>query len=122
MKKNRLCITILRWPLDCIHKAVPKEFTVEIRFRLNLEKRIEFLQSSESLICCEGDGHIRTTVFEDPDQPGLMVWCSVWSDRDKLNAYLEAARFKVLMGGIRALGTRVRLQVGESDDEKVLPG
>lgn len=122
MKKNRLCISIPLWPLDCIHKVVPKEFTVEIRFRLNLEKRIEFLQSSESLICCEGDGHIRTAVFEDPDQPSLMVWCSVWSDRDKLNAYLEAARFKVLMGGIRALGTRVRLQVGESADEKVLPG
>jgi quinol monooxygenase YgiN len=100
---------------------VPNRFTIEIRFRLNLEKRIEFLQSSESLICCEGDGHIRTTVFEEPDQPGLMVWRSVWSDRDKLNAYLDGARFKVLMGGIRALGTRVRLEVGELPDEKVLP-
>lgn len=93
---------------------MPKWFAIEIRFRLNPDKRIEFDQSSESLICCEGEGHVRTTVFEEPDQPELMVWCSEWSDMDKLNAYLEGTRFKVLMGGIRALGTRVRLRVGES--------
>ncbi len=100
---------------------MPNRFTIEIRFRLNRDKRVEFAQSSESLICCEGDGHIRTTVFEEPGPPGLMVWCSVWSDREKLNAYLDGARFKVLMGGIRTLGTRVSLQVGESPEEKVLP-
>jgi hypothetical protein len=88
-------------------------FVIEIRFRLNPDKRIEFDQSSEDLICCEGPGHLQTKVTERPGNAGLVVWTSEWSDRDKLNAYLDGDRFKVLMGGLRTLGTRISLQVGE---------
>lgn len=92
---------------------MPQRFVIEIRFRLNPEKKLEFAQSSEDLICCEGPGHIKTNVFEQSGHSGLVIWKSEWSDRDKLNAYLDGERFKVLMGGIRTLGTRVSLQVGE---------
>jgi len=89
-------------------------FVIEITFRLNPDKRLEFEQSSEGLICCEGPGHVRTRVLEHSGHSGLVVWTSEWSDRDKLNAYLDGERFKVLMGGLRTLGTRISLQVGES--------
>jgi hypothetical protein len=88
-------------------------FVIEITFRLNPDKKLEFAQSSEDLIRCEGPGHIRTKVLEQSGHPGLVIWRSEWSDRDRLNAYLDGERFKVLMGGIRTLGTRVSLQVGE---------
>ncbi len=88
-------------------------FVIEVRFRLNPEKRLEFDQSSEDLICCEGPGHLQTKVSEVSGRTGLVVWTSEWSDRDQLNAYLEGNRFKTLMGGLRALGTRISLQVGE---------
>jgi hypothetical protein len=90
-----------------------QRFVIEITFRLNPDKKLEFEQSSEDLICCEGPGHIKTKVLEGSGHTGMVVWTSEWSDRDKLNAYLDGERFKVLMGGIRTLGTRVSLQVGE---------
>lgn len=92
---------------------MPGRFAIEVRFRLNPDKRMEFDQSSEDLICCEGPGHIKTKVFEPAGHSGVVVWTSEWSDRDKLNTYLDGERFKVLMGGLRALGTRISLQVGE---------
>jgi quinol monooxygenase YgiN len=92
---------------------VPGRFIVEVKFRLNPDKKMEFEQSTEDLICFEGPGHVNTRVLEPPGQAGLVTWTSEWSDRDKLNAYLDGNRFKVLMGGLRALGTRVSLQVVE---------
>jgi hypothetical protein len=88
-------------------------FVIEITFRLNPDKKLEFEQSSEDLIRCEGPGHIRTKVLEQSGHPGLVIWRSEWSDRNRLNAYLDGERFKVLMGGLRTLGTRISLQVGE---------
>ena len=104
--------------MGCHYRAMTGRFVIEIRFRLNPDKRIEFDQSSEDLICCEGPGHIQTKVSEVPGHTGLVVWTSEWSDRDKLNAYLDGDRFKVLMGGLRALGTRISLQVGELTGDK----
>jgi quinol monooxygenase YgiN len=92
---------------------MPGRFIVEVKFRLNPDKKMEFEQSSEDLVCFEGPGHVNTKVVEPPSHAGLVIWTSEWSDRDKLNAYLEGDRFKVLMGGLRALGTRISLQVVE---------
>jgi quinol monooxygenase YgiN len=92
-------------------------YVIEITFRLNPDKRLEFEQSSEDLICCEGPGHVKTKVLEPTGHARLVVWTSEWSDRDKLNAYLDGERFKVLMGGLRTLGTRISLQVGEFQAE-----
>jgi hypothetical protein len=92
---------------------VPGRFIVEVKFRLNPDKKIEFAQSSEELICFEGPGHVNTKVLEPPSRAGLVTWTSEWSDRDKLNAYLVGDRFKVLMGALRTLGTRISLQVVE---------
>ena len=96
---------------------MPRRFIIEIRFRLNPDKRLEFEQSSEDLICCEGPGHVKTKVLESSGHTGLVVWTSEWSDRERLNAYLDGDRFKVLMGGLRAVGERISLQVGESPAE-----
>jgi quinol monooxygenase YgiN len=95
-------------------------FVIEITFRLNPDKRLEFEQLSESLICSQGQGHVRTKVLEKSSHTGTVVWTSEWSDRDKLNTYMDGERFKVLMGGLRTLGTRISLQVGESPVEDLL--
>jgi hypothetical protein len=43
--------------------------------------------------------HNSGKVLEPSGHAGLVVWRPEWSDRDKLNAYLDGERFKVLDGG-----------------------
>jgi len=88
---------------------MPERFVFEVELRLNPDKKMEFQQSSEDLVRFEGPGHLQTKVVEAPGPEGLVIWTSQWSDRDKLNAYQESDRFKVLMGGLRALGARISL-------------
>ena len=77
---------------------------LEIEFTLRHGKRREFNRSIEDLRSLEGDGHIRTCVFEDREEPGHMLWASDWTSRLKLEEYLHSESFGVLLGGLRVLG------------------
>jgi quinol monooxygenase YgiN len=78
---------------------------LEIEFKLKPGKRREFARSFEELICHEGEGHVKTTVFEDREEPGHMIWVASWSSRESLEAYLKGEQFGVLIGGLRILSS-----------------
>jgi len=77
---------------------------LEIEFALKPGKRREFNRSLEDLRSQEGHGHIRTTVYEDREEPGHMIWVADWACRQALDDYLSSDAFGVLMGGLKVLG------------------
>jgi quinol monooxygenase YgiN len=78
---------------------------LEIEFTLKPGKRREFSRSFEDLLCHEGEGHIKTTVYEDREEPGHMIWVADWTNRDTIEAYMRSEEFGVLIGGLRVLST-----------------
>lgn len=78
---------------------------LEIEFTLKPGKRREFTRSFEDLICHEGEGHVKTTVYEDREEPGHMIWTATWTSRGALEQYLRSEDFGVLLGGLRVLST-----------------
>jgi quinol monooxygenase YgiN len=78
---------------------------LEIEFTLKPEKRREFNRSVEDLRSLEGEGHLRTAVYEDRELTGHMIWISDWRDRTTLNVYIQSDSFRVLLGGLTVLGT-----------------
>lgn len=91
---------------------------LEIDFTLKSGKRREFNRSLEDLRSLEGEGHIRTTVFEDREEPGHILWVADWTNKTKLEEYLRSDGFGVLLGGLRVLGNLTRCRV--VDDAGVL--
>lgn len=78
---------------------------LEIEFVLKTGKRREFVRSLEGLHSHEGIGHLRTVVFEDCEEPGHLIWIADWTSRAALEEYIESDEFRVLLGGLRVLGT-----------------
>lgn len=78
---------------------------LEIEFTLKPGKRREFTRSFEDLNCHEGEGHVKTTVYEDREEPGHMIWTATWTSRGTLELYLHSEHFGVLVGAIRVLST-----------------
>jgi quinol monooxygenase YgiN len=78
---------------------------LEIEFSLKPGKRREFSRSFEDLICHEGEGHVKTSVFEDREEPGHMIWVATWGSRGALEQYLRSSEFGVLIGGLKVLST-----------------
>jgi quinol monooxygenase YgiN len=76
---------------------------LEIEFSLKPGKRREFTCSLEDMLCHEREGHIKTTVYEDRDEPGHMMWVADWANRKALEEYLRGEEFGVLIGGLRVL-------------------
>ena len=82
-----------------------RDCLLEIDYHLRAEKRREFTQSASSLIQCEGEGHLRTVIYEDRDEPDHILWVEEWMHRDQLDRYLSTDGFLALLGGLKALGT-----------------
>ncbi len=82
-----------------------KPCSIVIEFTLKPGKRREFSRSFEDFIGHERDGHIRTTVFEDREEPGHMVWMADWQDRAPAEEYLHSEQFGILLGAIRVLSS-----------------
>lgn len=78
---------------------------LEIEFVLKPGKRREFIRSFQGLQGHEGEGHVRSTIFEDSEEPGHLIWIGEWTSRITLDAYMRGDRFGVLLGGIRVLGS-----------------
>ncbi len=91
--------------------GVAKTCCLEIEFTLKPGKRREFARSFEDLICHEGEGHIKSTVFEDRDEPGHMIWIGAWSSRSALEAYMHSRQFRVLIGGLKVLSSQANCRV-----------
>lgn len=79
--------------------------SLEIEFTLKPGKRREFTRSFEHQICDEGEGHIKTTVYEDREEPGHMIWIASWASREALERYMRTDEFGVLIGGLRILSS-----------------
>lgn len=94
--------------------------SLEIEFTLKPGKRREFSRSAEELICLAGEGHVKTTVFEDRDEPGHMVWVAAWASREALESYIRSDRFSVLIGGLKVLSTGTNCRVVDEVQQAVL--
>lgn len=84
---------------------------LEIEFTLKDGKRREFNRSIEDVRGIEGDGHVRTSIFEDREEPGHILWASYWSDRGKLENYLRSESLGVLFGALRVLAIMERCRL-----------
>lgn len=85
--------------------------SLEIEFTLKPGKRREFARSFEDLICHGGEGHIKSTIFEDREEPGHMMWVELWSSRESLEAYMRGESFGVLIGGLRVLSSQTECRL-----------
>lgn len=91
-------------------------YRLEIEFILRPGKRREFSRSFEDLIRHEGEGHIKTNVYEDRDEPGHLLWIATWNRRDSLDAYVSSDEFGVLIGGLKTLSSQTQCRlVGDLD-------
>jgi quinol monooxygenase YgiN len=93
--------------------ATTESCYLEIEFTLKPGKRREFARSVEDQIGQEGDGHIKTTIYEDWEEPGHMIWMASWTTRAALEAYMLSQEFGVLIGGLKVLSTRASCSIVE---------
>ena len=84
---------------------------LEIEFILKPGKRREFSRWFEDLICHEGEGHIKTTVYEDREEPGHMIWVANWTNGEALEKYIRGEEFGVLIGGLRVLSNQANCKL-----------
>lgn len=78
---------------------------LELEFMLKPGKRREFRRSFEGVELEMAEGHVRTTIYEDIEEPGHMFWVAEWVSRAHAERYLAGDRFGVLLGGLRVVGT-----------------
>ena len=78
---------------------------LEIEFVLKPGKRREYTRFTEELRGSEGAGHLRSAAYEDLEHPGHILRISEWESLRALECYLRGDRFRVMVGGIRVLGT-----------------
>ncbi len=78
---------------------------LEIDCRIPSEKHFEFTQSAASLTPKVGEGHAKTVVYQDFDDPDHILWVEEWSTRELLDQYLLTEGFSALLGGLKTLGT-----------------
>ncbi len=79
---------------------------LEIEFVLSAQKRREFAQSLD-LLTGTGQGFVRRSVYIERDEPERILWVEEWTTLQMLEAHLETATFKALVGGLRILGNVV---------------
>lgn len=82
-----------------------RECLLEIDCRIRPEKRREFTLSADSLNRTEGEGHLRTVIYEDRDESDHILWVEEWTARELLDRYLASDTFAALLGGLKTLGT-----------------
>ena len=86
------------------HPAVGNtNFLLEIDFRLNPLKQVEFnhhLNGLRRYSACD----LGPAVYENIDSPGNLLFVFGWTKRTVLDAYLDSDTFRVLVGGMETLG------------------
>ncbi|MBI4889530.1 MAG: antibiotic biosynthesis monooxygenase [Acidobacteria bacterium] len=99
-----------------------KPCSVVIEFTLKPGKRREFSRAFEDLIGHQRDGHIRTAVFEDREEPGHMVWIADWNDSATAAEYLRSEQFGILLGAVRVLSSDASCRlIAESQNPQDFP-
>jgi quinol monooxygenase YgiN len=93
--------------------------SLEIEFTLKPGKRREFAQSFGELVGHEVDGQIKSTVFEDREEPEHMVWVARWKSRQTLEKFMKGKQFAILVGGLKVLSVSTVCQL--IDEERDAP-
>jgi quinol monooxygenase YgiN len=93
-------------------------YLLEIDCQLRSENRREFTLSSMSLMQHTGEGHRRTVIYQDRDQPDHVLWVEEWNDAESVNKYLASEGFLALQGALKTLGSISACRVVEMGDSE----
>lgn len=80
---------------------------LEIRIDIAPGKRLEFLQTADTLLeqnPAEGTRCVDRGVFEQHGVPNQFLWHEEWEDSASLDARLASSDFRTLLGALRVLG------------------
>jgi len=78
---------------------------LELRIRIEPDKRTEFLQMREML-----QGRVRPEdcvyqkIYEEVDGSNRFLWMERWKERASLDDYMESEDFRMLLGAVEVLG------------------
>jgi hypothetical protein len=81
--------------------------------RIPPDKRLEFTQSTQSLLRGEESPFRRTLVLQDIDDRSLFCWIADAEASEGVNAFLSSSTFRALKGAAEVLGHIEELRVLE---------
>ena len=85
--------------------------------RIPPDKRLEFTQSTQSLLRGEESPFRRTLVLQDIDDRSLFCWIADAEASEGLSAFLASSTFRALKGAAEVLGTIEELRVLQDDPQ-----
>ena len=91
----------------------------EITFRVEHDKRSEFLQTAESLLRPEPPvpGLEALAFFEEVGTPDSFLWRECWASEQQLEARLDSPTITTLLGAIEVLGSLRGIEIIQADPD-----
>jgi quinol monooxygenase YgiN len=78
---------------------------LELRIRINPDKRTEFLQMREMLQRkSRPEGCVDQKIYEEIDGSNRFLWSERWSEKSPLDEYMKSDDFRMLLGAVAVLG------------------
>ena len=78
---------------------------LELRIRINPDKRTEFLQMREMLQRkSRPEGCVEQKIYEEVDGSNSFLWSERWKARSPLEEYMKSDDFRMLLGAVAVLG------------------
>jgi len=78
---------------------------LELRIRIEPDKRTEFLQMREMLKGrVRPEGCIDQKIYEEVDGSNRFLWLERWKERAPLDDYMKSEDFRMLLGAVEVLG------------------
>jgi len=78
---------------------------LELRIRINPDKRTEFLQMREMLQRkSRPEGCVEQKIYEEVDGSNSFLWSERWREKSPLDEYMKSDDFRMLLGAVAVLG------------------
>jgi quinol monooxygenase YgiN len=78
---------------------------LELRIRINPDKRTEFLQMREMLQRkSRPKGCVEQKIYEEVDGSNRFLWSERWREKSPLDEYMKSDDFRMLLGAVAVLG------------------
>jgi len=78
---------------------------LELRIRVEPDKRTEFLQMREMLKGkARPEGCVDQKIYEEVDGSNSFLWLERWKEKACLDQYMESEDFRMILGAVEVLG------------------
>ena len=78
---------------------------LELRIRVEPDKRTEFLQMREMLKGkVRPEGCVDQKIYEEVDGSNSFLWLERWKEKASLDHYMKSEDFRMILGAVEVLG------------------